>query len=562
MKLRTKLVWLILIFYIAIGTVGFMGIQHLKKVIGSAQYLYEQSVLGIIKLNEADSLLKESSQSTLFFFLSKDESQKEALKTLINKQNENLKAKLEEYKQCDLDEIQKINVQALERDFKEYNAFRESMMAENELGNDVSTSLNDLIIKQSRVSTSFSMLREYQKNRSQETYEASWQVYNQSLNSFLWILLVSIVLTLAFAIIIYLSIIRPLNRLTGAAQLLEQGDLRSQIKTAENKTEIGRLMTSFGAALSNLRELIVSTNEIALGVAEASNELSTTAEETGQGASQVAVSMEELTKTSQEHMERTRQMAAAVESMLNTINHIRESYNQAKNDTDQASALADEGQKDVETAIAQMDVIKNSTYDMGEKVTALESSSQKISEIVDIISSIAQQTNLLALNAAIEAARAGEQGRGFAVVAEEVRKLAEESERSAQQIAELILTIQDGIKASMASMHKGAEEVNKGTQTIETSGRAFLEISNSVKSINEAVKRLGDAAEEIYRGSSEVEKLLASSVETYESIAAHTERVSATAQEQAAAMEEVVASASHLSGLADSLKKAVERFKA
>jgi len=561
LKIRTKLVFLILIFYIAMGAVGFMGIQHLKMVIGSAQYLYEQSIVGIIKLSKADTQLRENALNALFYFLSKDETQKQSLKTLINTQNENLKIKLDEYKQCNLDEIQQIQVKSLESSLLEYNEFRENMMAESERGQDVSTLLNDLIIKQSRISNALGILQEYQKNRSQEIYDSSLRVYNQSLNSLLWIMLASVAVTLVFAVVIYLSLTKPLNRLTTAAQLLEQGDLRSQIKATESKTEIGRLMTSFAAALSNLRELVVSTNEIALGVAEASNELSRTAEETGQGASQVAVSMEELARTSQEHMERTRQMATAVESMLNTVTNIKESYAQAKNDVEQASTLADRGQKEVETAVAQMDIIKNSAYDMGEKVAALEGSSQKISEIVDMISAIAQQTNLLALNAAIEAARAGEQGRGFAVVAEEVRKLAEESERSAQQIAGLIQDIQNGIKNAMASMQRGADEVNKGTHTIETSGRAFLEISGSVKSINAAIKRLGDAAEEIYARSSEVEKLIASSVETYENIASHTEKVSATAQQQAAAMEEVVASASHLSGLADGLKNAVERFK-
>src|SRR5690606_38870280 len=111
-----------------------------------------------------------------------------------------------------------------------------------------------------------------------------------------------------------------------------------------------------------------------------------------------------------------------------------------------------------------------------ERVEQLGRDSQQVGEIVQVISDIADQTNLLALNAAIEAARAGEHGKGFAVVADEVRKLAERSAESAEQIAELIKTMQSGVAEAVSAMEQGTQKVETGTELANQAGKALESI--------------------------------------------------------------------------------------
>lgn len=157
-------------------------------------------------------------------------------------------------------------------------------------------------------------------------------------------------------------------------------------------------------------------------------------------------------------------------------------------------------------------------------MVALGNQSKEIGQIVNTISDIAGQTNLLALNAAIEAARAGEQGKGFAVVADEVRKLAEQSQMAAKQIADLIAQIQSQPNSAVQAMNEGSAEVKIGTEVVDTAGHTFTDIISR-------------------------------------DTAAQAETVSAVTEEQSAAMDEITTSSEALANMAEDLSEVVSKFK-
>jgi len=208
-----------------------------------------------------------------------------------------------------------------------------------------------------------------------------------------------------------------------------------------------------------------------------------------------------------------------------------------------------------------MQQISTGSEQIQQAVEELAQGSQEISNIVDVIANIAGQTNLLALNAAIEAARAGEQGRGFAVVAEEVRKLAEESHKSSQQIAELVKRNQiDMEKAVMvskdgkASIISGIEAVNSADETFKNIVQVIHHLSDEIAAISGSIDSMADGSKAMLHSIEEIDAISKNS-------SAEAQSVSAATEEQSASMQEIAAASQSLAHLATELQDLIVKFK-
>jgi methyl-accepting chemotaxis protein len=253
----------------------------------------------------------------------------------------------------------------------------------------------------------------------------------------------------------------------------------------------------------------------------------------------------------------------------------------------QTKASAEEGARAVRETVEGMAEIRSVVSSASEKVEELGKLGEKIGAVVETIDDIAEQTNLLALNAAIEAARAGEHGRGFAVVADEVRKLAERSQRETKAIAALIRDVQSGTREAVLAMEQGATKVNEGSEQADNAGRALTSILDAVNATTQQVEEIAAAAQEMairardVSGtmgsiSAVVEQATAASEEmaaqadavgrSIESIAAvaeensaAAEEVSASTEEVSAQVEEMAAQAEHLAEMAEQLNQLVDQ---
>ena len=194
-------------------------------------------------------------------------------------------------------------------------------------------------------------------------------------------------------------------------------------------------------------------------------------------------------------------------------------------------------------------------------ITELSERSGQIVGFVDTISGIAEQTNLLALNAAIEAARAGEQGRGFAVVAEEVRKLAEESQDAAGQIAGLIREIQTETRKVVGVVADGAKRTEDGVATVEQAREAFELIGSAVEDVGARVGEIAAAVEQISADADRAQGGISEVAAVAEQSSASAEEVSASTEETSASTQEIAASAQELARTAEQLERLVARFR-
>lgn len=353
----------------------------------------------------------------------------------------------------------------------------------------------------------------------------------------------------------------PLQTMVISCEELAAGDFRDKPRQLLRKDEIGQLAEAMASMRATLRTVLKQVNESAEQVAASSEELTASAEQSAQAVTQVAGSINDVAQGAEKQLKAVDETSAVVEQISAGIQQVAASANQVAGNSFQAAEKAKEGDKSVENAVSQMAQIEQTVSNSAQVVAKLGERSKEIGQIVDTISGIAGQTNLLALNAAIEAARAGEQGRGFAVVAEEVRKLAEQSQEAAKQIAALIGEIQGDTNKAVIAMGEGTREVEVGTAVVTTAGQAFKEITALVTQVSEQVKEISAAMQQMAGGSQQI-------VESVREIDRHSkmavgqaQSVSAATEEQSASLEEIASSSQSLAKLAQELQTAVTHFR-
>lgn len=194
-------------------------------------------------------------------------------------------------------------------------------------------------------------------------------------------------------------------------------------------------------------------------------------------------------------------------------------------------------------------------------VGILGDKSKKIDNITSIINDISSQTNLLALNAAIEAARAGDAGKGFAVVAEEVRKLAGESSKAADEIGILIQDIQREINSTIESMKNGAFAVEKGSELIKNAGNSFDEIVSSVRNVSDNINKVVSEVDGIYINSNNMTDNVSSIASSSDATSDNIQSVAAASEEQSALMKQIVEASEALTQIVINVQGEINKYK-
>lgn len=247
-----------------------------------------------------------------------------------------------------------------------------------------------------------------------------------------------------------------------------------------------------------------------------------------------------------------------MESGMESINSTSEEMFKA---AESAKTLSENGDEAIKSVVNQMHEINESVSVTTGVIRSLGNRSKEINKIVGFITEIANQTNLLALNAAIEAARAGEHGKGFAVVADEVRKLAEESRKSTEQITTMISMIQEETERAVESMEKQNIQVVGGLQFTQNAESAFMNIKGSIGEVTERVQEVNVSIEDLLSLSQSISEAIEKVQKIAEVSVLASQEVSAGTEENVASIEEVSASAQNLSSLAENLQLLIGRFK-
>lgn len=384
--------------------------------------------------------------------------------------------------------------------------------------------------------------------------------FHSATRTIIVLLIVCIIISIGTVIIISRLISKPIVIMAKSAEKIADGDLTVESIKVTNKDEIGDLANSFNRMTDGLRDMIIKITEASQSVAAYSQELSASSEETTAAAEQVSKTILELSSGATAQSEELESTSSHLGQISATIQQTAANAESVANVSMMVSNTANQGVIEAENAVRKIDRVKQVSMETSDVINTLGKRSEEIGQIVYVIKSIADQTNLLALNAAIEAARAGEQGRGFAVVAEEVRKLAEQSSASTQQIEGLINDIQNETNRAINVIEAGGEEILEGVEAVNKSGKSFNDIVKEIEQVVEQIHEISSATEQIASESNEIVKSVDSIAAISQQTAASSQEVSAASEEQTASMEEVSSSAQELAHLAEELLETVSRF--
>jgi len=379
--------------------------------------------------------------------------------------------------------------------------------------------------------------------------------------TFVVTLVIIILLVSLIGYVIAGKISKPITCLRDQAILVASGKLRIGELNIDRQDEIGELASSFNNMTEQLANLVKQVQDKAQRVAKASELLMVTSEQSATASNQVAESVVRIAAGSQEQLNDVHDVSAAVESVAATLEQITATANEVAIAADSTFSITQSGQNNIKNAVVQINYVSKTTKEVGDTITELEKSSERISNIVNVITEIAGQTNLLALNAAIEAARAGENGKGFAVVADEVRKLAEQSRQAAQDIAVLISNNTENIGKAVLAMEQGSKNVEQGIDNVNHVGNDFKNIYEAISGLSKQVREISAAIENIAESSQRIVTAVNGIENISKNGAGEVETVSAATEEQLASIEEIASSSQELSHLAESLHQEVNKFQ-
>lgn len=324
----------------------------------------------------------------------------------------------------------------------------------------------------------------------------------------------------------------PLAETLAVVRNIAAGDLTDE-RRIDRKDEIGALQQGVMGMAATLRQLITGIRDSVTQMASAAEQLSAVTEQTSVGMNGQKIE--------------TDQVATAMHEMSATVQEVARNAEHASQAASDADREARAGDAVVSEAVTQIERLSDEMLRSTEAMAKLESESNRIGSVMDVIKAVADQTNLLALNAAIEAARAGEAGRGFAVVADEVRGLAQRTQKSTEEIEHLVAGLQQGTQQVASAMHSSHALTESSVELTRKAGLALNDITAKVSNIQAMNLQIAAAAEEQGAVAEEISRSVVN--------------VRDISEQTATASDETAASSIELARLGGELQAMVSRFR-